>query len=353
MAGTSSFTNPSYPTLWSDYRLTNILMLSDLADNDNNLINAKSIRNSVWTLWNKIEDVQITANQALIENTYVRNAKTTIAVGNAAIGSTFSGTIQDALDKILYAYAKQENSIHVEQGSKRANQIQLQYGSPLSLNLYWSVKKNSYNLNSITVNNISYTPLDLSIYWGVSQSGSQSALGTYSSSFTNDNLRISQTQIFTMSTFDGTTAINTTASVVWCNNVYWGRLTTQQVTVGNLVVSNKISQANITAASSSITNAMILGLDGAGSGTGKNLSLNYNATYNNVTGNGSFICFAWPQAFERTKMPSFTESTTAGNNYTKIKNMVLTNELGFGGITYSIWLSNAPRNTSPITISIS
>lgn len=352
MAGTSSFIDPNYPTIWSDYRFNNIQMLSDLADNDNNLITAKNIRNSIWTLSNKIDDVQIIASQALTENNYIRSTPTTMAVGNAVIGSTFSGTVQDALDKILYKYSKQVNFISVQQGLAQGNSIRLQYGSPLLVNLYWSVTKYSENLESITVNGIPYTPLDLSMYWGVSQSGTQSALGTYSSAFTSDLVRISQTQNLTMSTSDGTTLINTTASVVWCNNVYWGRLTTAQAGVLSLLVKNAVSPSRVAIVSGKITNSVVIGLTGSGFSTGRSLSLDYlnGGLDYTVNGSGGFICFAWPQAFERLKAPIFSENGVGGTFYTKIKNMVITNELGFGGITYSVWLSNTTKNALTIKI---
>ena len=203
-------------------------------------------------------------------------------------------------------------------------------------------------MESITVNGIPYTPLDLSMYWGVSQSGTQSALGTYSSTFTSDLVRISQTQNLTMSTSDGTTLINTTASVVWCNNVYWGRLTTAQAGVSSLLVSNAVSTSQVAIVSGKITNSVVIGLTGSGFSTGRSLSLDYlnGGLDYTVNGSGGFICFAWPQAFERLKAPIFSENGAVGNFYTKIKNMVITNELGFGGITYSVWLSNNTKNAA-------
>jgi len=202
------------------------------------------------------------------------------------------------------------------------------------------------------VDDIPYSTLDLSMYWGVTQSGSQSALGTYSSNFTSDLLRVSQTQNFTMSTSDGTSVVNKTASVVWCNNVYWGRLTTTQAGVTTLLVANVVNQPRVSIVSGKITNSMVIGLTGAGFNTGNSLSLDYlnDGLSYTVNGGGGFICFAWPQAFERSKAPSFSENGSIGNFYTKIKDMVITNELGFGGITYSVWLSNTTKNAVTIKI---
>ena len=51
MAGTSSYVNPP---ISADYRFTVVDLLTVLPDNAANLIDAKDVRDSIWTLWNRI-----------------------------------------------------------------------------------------------------------------------------------------------------------------------------------------------------------------------------------------------------------------------------------------------------------
>ena len=181
MAGTASYVNPP---ISADYRFNVYDLLSVLPDNAANLIDAKDVRDSVWTLWNRLDDVQITASQSLSANTnYVRSTPMQISVGGASIGSTFSGSIQDALDKILYPYVAQSNSFSAS-GAAR------QFGSSTAVTLSWGVTKNSNSIVSITVDGTTVVPT------GNSQTGTKNTTATHSSVPSG----VSETQTYTLST---------------------------------------------------------------------------------------------------------------------------------------------------------
>ena len=329
MTGTSSYVNPP---ISADYRFTVYDLLSVLPDNAANLIDAKDVRDSVWTLWNRLDDVQITASQSLsISNNYIRSTPMQIAVGGASIGTTFSGTLQDALDKILYPYVAQSNTLTITSASR-------QYGSSTSTVLNWSVVKNSNSIVSITIDGTSVSPT------GASQSGTKTTTATHSAAPSGT----STTQTFTFSTSDGTTTVNTTANVIWQNKRYWGFIDLTSCVPSNPDLT--LTPGSSTAVGTFITDSKIKGLTGAGVGSGSELATSIGRTYTNINGSGYYICFAWPTVFGT---PTFVVGGFTNTAFTKVRsNSTFSNEYGFSGVNYDVWISNTAYN-SATTIVIS
>ncbi len=327
MAGTSSYVNPP---ISADYRFTVVDLLTVLPDNAANLIDAKDIRDSIWTLWNRIEDVEITASQSLSSNTnYIRNTPTQLVVGGAATGTTFSGTIQDALDKILYPYVAQTHVFSASNNSR-------QFGSSTSVTLSWTVIKNSDSIVSITVDGTSVSPT------GASQSGTIATTATHSSSPSGVN----QVQIYTFSTSDGTTSLSTTASVTWSNKRYWGFMDLTACAPSNPDLT--LTPGSSAAVGSFITDAKIKGMTGAGVGSGGELSTSIGRTYTNINASGYYLCFAWPTLFGT---PSFYVGGFNNTAFTKVRsNSAFSNEFGFTGTNYDVWISNTAYNSQTTVV---
>jgi hypothetical protein len=323
MAGTSSYVNPP---ISADYRFTVEELLTVLPDNAANLIDAKDVRDSVWTLWNRIDDIEITASQSLTTNTdYIRATPTQIAVGGASIGSTFSGTIQDALDKILYPYVAQTHVFSASSASR-------QFGSSTSVTLSWTVIKNSNSITSITVDGTSVSPT------GASQSGTKATTATHSSSPSG----VSQVQLFTFSTSDGTTTLSTTASVTWSNKRYWGFIDLTSCVPSNPDLT--LTPGSSAAVGSFITDAKVKGLTGAGVGSGSELATSLSRTFTNMDGSGYYLCFAWPTLFGT---PTFVVGGFTNTAFTKVRsNSTFSNDYGFSGTNYDVWISNTAYNSS-------
>lgn len=279
-------------------------LMSILPNNNSNLIDPQDLRDSVFTLWNRVDN--ISASVSIVgssSNDYIRSTAMPITVGGASIGTTFSGTIQQALDKILYPYIGPASSL--SGGGVR------EFGATTSTTLNWSVTKNSQSIFSITVNGTPIVPT------GNSQAGSQAANATQNVSTT-----------FNMSAQDTPNGSITNASttISWSNKRYWG------------------TSATFTA----LNSAQILALSGAGVGSGNELSATRVQTRNGINGGGNYIVFAWPTAFGT---PTFVINGLPNSAWTKINSAYsFTNAaLTPYTTTYDVWISNTPQN-SPITL---
>ena len=328
MAGTASYVNPP---ISAEYRTTVYDLLSILPDNAANLIDAKDVRDSVWTLWNRLEDVQITASASLAtSNDYIRPSAMQVAVGGAAIGTTFSGTIQDALDKILYPYVSQGNTLSVLTGSSR------QFGSSTAVTLSWTVTKNSNSITSITVDGSSVSPT------GNTQTGTKSTSATHSLV----PITVSEVQTYTFSTSDSTTTKNTNTTVTWMNKRYWGYIDLTTCVPSNPDLT--LSPGSSTAVGSFITDVKIKALTGAGVGSGGELATTLSKTYTSINAAGEYLCFAWPTLFGT---PTFVINGLTNTAFTKVRtNSIFSSEYGFTGVRYDVWVSNTAYNSATTVI---
>ncbi len=274
-------------------------LMAYLPDNNANLIDPKDLRDTAYTLWDRIDILSASVSAgASVSALYDRATPTLLAVGGANVGTTFSGSIQSALDKILYPYITPLCSL--SGGGNR------EFGLTTSVTLAWSVTKNSDSIFAITVDGTPVVPT------GNSQSGVQSASAIQDVDTT-----------FTMSTTDGTTSATASTTVTWLNRRYWGIFPTF----------------------TALNSAQILGLTGAGVGSGNELSTTKVQTRDGINGAGSHIVFAWPTTFGT---PSFIVNGFTSTAWTKINNTYsFTNTNGY--ITnYDVWISNTIQN-SPIT----
>ena len=107
-------------------------LLVQLPDNTANLIVAKNIRDSVFTLWDRIDTVEVIAASAGSASSFFQNPESTpITVGGIPAGSSFPTptNMQDMWDQLLYPYVGPSTSL-----SGPGNR---EYGSSLSLTLNW------------------------------------------------------------------------------------------------------------------------------------------------------------------------------------------------------------------------
>lgn len=280
----------------SDYIASVSTMLDRLPDNTQNLIDPKDLRDPIWTLWNRIDDLSASFSAATAATAfYNRTTPTPISVGGVTIGTTFSGTVQDALDKILYPYIAPACSL--SGGNNR------EFGSSNAVTLSWSATKNSNPIISIIVNGIPIVPT------GNSQSGVAGATATQDINTT-----------FYMSVSDGTSTPTSNTTVTWLNKRYWGRHATFTLP----------------------TNMQILALSGAGVGTGNELSTTRLQTRNGIDGAGQYLVFAWPTSFGT---PQFKVNGLFTTAWTKIGNAItFTNAFSYVN-TYDVWISNTPQNS--------
>jgi hypothetical protein len=332
-------------------------LLVGLIDNDSGLIKARNIRDSVYTLWDRVDSISATvSNMGTASFLYERSTPSSItsAIGGVQPGATFSGSIQDVLDRIFYPYVAPSGSI--------SPSLSLEYGNPsgYSFTLNWSVVKKSNNITNITYNSSPTGLITGAIppVTGSSQTGTLNGFGTHSSS----NPPTSTTNTYTLTVSDGTSTPSFSTSLNWRNRIYWGRIDLSSLDNPDLTTN----PGSIPAVSNLITWLLIRNLSGAGAngiadvsgngitlGNGSELSTSKSKTYTSINGSGKHLIFAWPSNVGGAYTPSWTVGGLPQSAFTRLKtNWLFTNQFGFSGSNYEVWVSNTVQN-SPLTIVVS
>lgn len=318
--------------------LTGIEQMMDvLPDNTANQITAKNVRDVVLTLYEDIQSVSASASVTPTQFLYTNAELTTERIGGWAVGSSFNSVnLQTLFDTMFYPYTAPVFSIS-------ASPNQLEYGStqPVTLTMDITAKRNSVTSANLfkSSNNTAPNP-DPTVLPGTLTSG-QSLIPTSRTVYPVLNTPTT----FTFSVNDLNTSVLpntgsannvTTCSVTWLNKRYWGVID---------LSSSPYNSPNLTlnpSATSSIaplfTDALILGLTGAGAGSGNEISSTKSMT-KTMTGGGNYLVFAWPTSFGS---PTFyTGSSIPNSAFTKIRsNSPFTNANSYSGTNYDVWISN-------------
>lgn len=326
MPGTGSYTSLNSDANYI-YQVGDALY--QLRNNTSNLIKPQDIRDSIWTLWNRVDDTQIIASQSLSAasgTTYTNSNPTTIAVGGIAIGSSFSATysVQQMFDMLLYPYTAPTLSLS-------ANNTPRQFGSSTAVTLTWSVVKTKESITGITVDVSSI------VANGGDQNSTKSTTATHSLVPT----AVQEIQTYTMSVVDNALKTTTkTATVTWQNKIYWGSIDLSSLSNPNLTTS----PSSASSVGSYVTATLIKNLTGAGVSPGSALATSYSKTYTGINGAGKYLIFAHPTIFGST--PTFVVNNNPNTAFTKVwSSNSFVNESGFSS-NYDVWVSNTAYNGS-------
>ena len=339
LVGSYSVTGATATTLSRYYSTIDELLLG-LPDNTNNLIQAINIRDAVYSLYQIVGNVSASASSTA-SVTYDRSLPSSYVgnVGGVNQGSTFSGTVQDALDRIFYPYVAPSSSISLVNSPR-------EFGSPVSVTLNWSVTKNSNSITTISVASIPQVPT------GNSQTGTLVSTGTHSTSPS-----ISQTNTFTINTTDGTTPSSSSTQLVWMNRVFWGSVDLSSI--GNPNLTTNPGSASLVASlcdDSTIVNnndGPNFGANANGLSYGSLLSTTKNRSLLGIDGAGDYLIFAWPSNVSGALTPNFAVNGLPNTAFTRVRtSSPLVNVWGFSGTNYEVWVSNTQQN-SPLNIVIS
>jgi hypothetical protein len=333
MPGTGSYIEP---LLTSDYRETIDELLTQLPDNTANIIVAKDIRDSVWTLWNRIDDVEINILQtASFSATFVNEAPVPVTVGGITANTTFPTpkSMQEMWDMLLYPYIAPSPSFTAL--------VAREFGATTAVTLNWSVVKNTNNIQSIVVNGQSITAN------GGNQSGNTSAVGSHP---TNPS-GTSHTNTFSMTVNDGSNNVNTSVNLSWRNRRFWGSIDLSSIGSPNLTtnpeMAGQVGDFVSFVDPSTNRHQRIIGLTGAGANGqnfGSELSLVRSKEYVGMNGAGNHLIFAFPTIFGT---PNFTVNGLPNTAFTKVKsNFAFINQNSFSGVNFDIWVSNTAQNGS-------
>lgn len=285
-------------------------LLAQIPDNTAHLIDASDVRDSVYTLWNRVSTI-FASFSASFSVLYTNTTPTPVTIGGIPAGSTFSNnTMQEMWDMLLYPYVAPSCSLSAANTPR-------EMGSSNAVVLSWSSTKGSEITTSITVDVTSITVTS------GNQSGTQPATSTQNVATT-----------FSMSVSDipnGVSNISATTTVYWQNAVYWGKTST--LALPSMVISG----------------TKPVWADGAGVGSGKQLASSLAGTYNLMNGAGQYLVFAWPSSFVGSGVggdPKFTINGLVSTAWTKYVTM-FSNMNGYA-TSYDVWISNTAQN-SPIS----
>jgi hypothetical protein len=336
IVSTYSVSTASNITLSTEYSTLDELLIQ-IPDNTSNSITAEDVRDSVYTLWQKVESVNIIAASAASASAFFQNANPTpLSVGGIPAGSTFPTPtdMQTMWNQLLYPYVPPTAALSLSLSPR-------EYGASLGVTLDWSVTRNSPTnpIISITVDGAPQLPT------GNSQTGTKAALGTFSWTGAGS----SATNTFTMAASDDVpTIFGASTTLTWMNKRYWGRINLSSI--GNPNLTTNPGSASVVA--SLCTDTLIKALNGAGVGSGNELSTSKNKTYTGINGNGWHLIFAWPSSVAGALTPTFTVNGLPNTAFTRVR--TASPFVGIGGFTtnFEVWVSNTLQN-SPLNIVIS
>lgn len=310
-------------------------LLVNLLDNQDNLIEPIDIRSPIYSLWKRIDDLDVivaTAASASVSMFYSNpNPVPSPGLGGISGGTTFSNvTISEMFDRLLYPYQSPAPSISI------VGSTTIEFGDPTklasnSITLNWGVTKRTNNITSITVNGVAQSGSP----WSSNVSGTQQRTGTYSAG-------LSSNQTFTIVASDGTSTPSASATLTWMNRVYSGVISLSSIGNPNL----ELFPGSASLVSSLVTDVAIQSL------FDKPLSTTKNRTLTGIGGSGSYLVFAWPSSVSGALTPTFTVGGFVVTSFTRLRTaQPFVNQYGFT-TNYEVWISNTGQN-SPVNVVIS
>lgn len=329
-------------TLSSEYSTLDELLVQ-IPDNTLNLITPADIRDSVYTLWQRVDDVGLIAASAASASAFFSNSNpSTVTVGGLTAGSTFPSnqTMQQMWNQLLYPYIKPSAQLSISGGL-----VEREYGNPNglssnSITLNWIVARNTSTVNilTISVDGLSQVPT------GSSQSGTKLTSATHSWNTSS----VSQISTFNMTSTDANaTTFTASTSLTWMNRVYWGRVNLSSIGNPNLT----FNPGSASQVATLCTDSVIRNLTGAGSGSGNTLSTSKSRTYIAINGNGDHLIFAWPSSVSGSTSPVFYVNGFLSTAFTRVRtSSAFVNQWGFT-TNYEVWVSNTIQY-SPLDIVI-
>lgn len=316
-------------------------LLLQLPDNASNLIVAKDVRDAVYTLWDQIQNVSLIAASAASASAFFQNSNpTTIEVGGIPVGSTFPTpkTMQQMFDDLLYPYVAPLVTPTTSLSDREFGQTPI-----TSVSVSWTITKKKNNITSVSFSD-GYVP--------VFTSGSQVQTHSFTTATYSQTPGISQTNTFSISVGDGTSTVSSSATLTWKNKIYWGKINLTSLGNPNLTTNPSLaSSVGLLATDTIIKNLTGAGAGGYGFGNILSTSINgpYDGGYNGINGGGQYLIFAWPSNFVNALTPIFTVNGLITTAFTRVRtNSVFSNQYGFTGTMYEVWVSNTLQN-SPIT----
>jgi len=290
-------------------------LLYKMPDNTANLIQAKDVRDSVYTLWERISKVEITASQSASASVIYSNPLATPnTVGGIPAGTTFSNrTMKQMWDALLYPYIAPAASL--------SGGFYREFGASNALTLSWSVTKKSESITTIVVDGTPVSPT------GNNQSGTKATTAIQNVN-TPFNMTVSDIP-------NGSSTVTVTTNATWDNRRYWGTL--------------PVGHALTTVSSLPFTHANLSPLS-------NELGGGYAQT-RTITTNFDYVVFIFPHNSSvdlSTNPPRVSIGGFGNNNWIKTRsNVQFTNQNGYSGTNYDVWVFGNTQAPNTFTYVIS
>lgn len=296
-------------------------LLQRIYDNSSNIILAKDVRDPIWTLWNRIQDV---ASQSLTQSIfYSLGTPSTATIGGILEGSTFSEiSINRLFDSLLLPYV----SPFVEHF--RPTVTEMQFGNPGLIGLSYSIDVGSVPLDSgYGIRFDSPNPTSLIPTKAVTGNDKEGGNTNNFSPTYSTNVSVIQYGVATMSFRTNDTLIFTASTVIeYKHKRYYGNISIP----GGFTPSSPIS---VTYVRSLLTDSVIKGLSYSELATNVNIS-------QAISFNNEYFVFAAPTVFGFNFPTGFFIDNLFSQDFTKIKSgESFSNEYSYSA-PYDIWISN-------------
>jgi hypothetical protein len=262
-------------------------MMSSIPNNTSNLISASDVRDSLFTLWKRGDELKEEIVATISNFKYTNPEPLSSDLGGWKIGDTFSEVpLQDLFDTLFYPYVSPLLSLSLVPSSG-------EFGQFTNTLINWSVIKTKETIQSIKLNGTDITPIT-----GLSQTGTASLPVSISATFSN----------YTLEVFDGSFTQSIVATYSNFNKVYWGSVPSINTNFSETTIKNLTFSA--------FSNDLQLTLDG-------------------INGGGDYLAFSWPSSFGE---PIFITNGFTNTAFTKIN--------GVGGVTSSIIYTSGSYSTN-------
>lgn len=311
-------------SLYESKRYDNVQdLLNQLQDNNANLIYANHVRDAVFSLWQRLDDVAIIAASASALSPYFQNSDpTTVTVGGISQGTTFSTqqTVQQMFDHLLYPYSQPILELSATHSQVLLNK---EYGSNPSNTVYWSVTKVSNTITSIKVDGQTIIPT------GNSQVGSKTIIGSYST------IQSSTQNTFELIVNDGFADYTTYTTYEWMNRLYWGSLDLSGINYPDFTLDSGLL-STVT-----MNSGTILGLDN--SKLFKGFTDTISTQKFDLSMGGNYLVLAWSSYIPFATTPRFYVNGVRNTGFSNIKTGW--DFVNIYGVTssYEVWISNTPQ----------
>lgn len=315
---------------YSQYETDITQILQRLQDNTSNLIDAKDVRDAVWTVYT---DIQTLASQSSTQSMFYDLATpSTVAVGGISKGLTFSqATIKQLFDQMLLPYVAPTIDQLVP------SQLTYQFGqlAPL-ISLSYQITPGSVDLFSIQFSGPS------GVLGSVVPTGSDPETGSFGAIVPTYSTtpQITEQNIFTMSviTTDSLT-FSATTSIDYQHKIYYGPI--DLTSIGGFTASDPTS---VTAVRSYLNDVRIKGL------TYSNLQSMFDIDQDMVFATGSYFVYAHPTVYGELPDGGFYVENMFSTDFTKIRDASTFSNEYFYLTPYDVWISNASYDDVDINI---